>query len=44
MTNRLWNVLMLLVRPDRLGRGYGGALVRLIERELAGRGARLAHT
>jgi ribosomal protein S18 acetylase RimI-like enzyme len=41
MTQGTWNVLLLLVRPDRQGQGRGAALMRFIEQTLAARGERL---
>jgi ribosomal protein S18 acetylase RimI-like enzyme len=36
-----WNLLMLWTRADRQRRGYGGALVAAVEKELVSRNARL---
>lgn len=36
-----WNLLMLWIRADRHGKGHGGLLVKQVECELRGRGARL---
>jgi ribosomal protein S18 acetylase RimI-like enzyme len=41
LTEGTWNLYMLAVHPDRQRQGRGAALVRHVERELAGRGARL---
>ena len=41
MTNGTWNALMLLIRADRHGKGYGSGLMRQAEQALAERGARL---
>ena len=41
MTNGAWNLLMLLVRHDRQGRGYGAKLVAHIEQLLTQARARL---
>ena len=41
LTDGTWNLYMIAVHPARQGRGRGAALVRHVERELAGRGARL---
>lgn len=41
MTNGAWNLLMLLVRQDRQGQGYGAALVAHVEQLLTQMGARL---
>lgn len=37
LADGVWNLLMLVVRPDRQGRGRGAALVDRVERELVGR-------
>ena len=41
VTSGTWNLLMLWTREDRHGKGHGSALVRHLEKELAGCGARL---
>jgi ribosomal protein S18 acetylase RimI-like enzyme len=41
MTDRTWNVLMLLVSPDRHGQGVGAELMRHVEETLTARGGRL---
>ncbi len=39
--DRLWDMTMIAVRPDRQGRGLGRAVVRHVEDDLRSRGARL---
>ena len=41
MTSGTWNILMLLVNPDRQGQGYGRALMSYIEQTLVERGEHL---
>jgi ribosomal protein S18 acetylase RimI-like enzyme len=41
MAEGTWNLYMLAVHPDRQRQGRGAAMVRHVERELSGRGARL---
>ncbi len=41
MTNRTWNVLMLLVHPEHHRQGIGQALMRLMEQTLADQSQRL---
>lgn len=41
LTEGTWSLYMIAVHPDRQGQGRGAALLRHIERELVGRGARL---
>ncbi len=41
MTSGTWNVLMLLVSPDRQRQGYGSALMSYVEQTLLDRGERL---
>jgi len=41
MTHRTWNILMLLVNPDRHSQGHGRALMSYVEQTLANRGERL---
>ena len=41
MTSGTWNVLMLLVDPDRQRQGHGSALMRYVEQTLVERGERL---
>ena len=41
MTRGTWNVLMLLVDPDRQRQGYGSALISYVEQLLRDRGKRL---
>ncbi|WP_420456964.1 GNAT family N-acetyltransferase [Rubrivirga sp.] len=41
MTDGTWNALMLIVRPDRHGRGHAQALMGALDSALADRGARL---
>lgn len=41
MAERVWNVLMICVAPENHGEGLGVSLMRHIEAELAGEGARL---
>ena len=39
--DRVWVLTMLAVRPDRQGRGRGGAMLRGVEEDLRARGQRL---
>jgi len=41
LTDRCWNLLLIAVDPDRHGAGIGTALMRHVETDLAGLGARL---
>ncbi len=41
MTSGTWNILMLLVNPNRQGQGYGKTLMNYIEQTLVERGERL---
>lgn len=41
MTDRTWNVLMLMVSPEYHGRGVGASLMRHVEETLTARGGRL---
>lgn len=41
LADRVWNLLLLAVDAARQGEGRGAALVRHVEAELTGRGARL---
>lgn len=41
MTNGTWNILMLLVSPDRQGQGHGSTLMSYVEQILREQGERL---
>jgi ribosomal protein S18 acetylase RimI-like enzyme len=41
MTDRVWNLLLIAVHPERQGRGLGAALMRHVERRLSAAGARM---
>lgn len=41
MTNDVWNLLMLWISPDHQRQGVGNALIKLIEKELRNKHARL---
>jgi ribosomal protein S18 acetylase RimI-like enzyme len=41
MTDGTWNILMLIVSPDRHGQGHGRTLMSYVEETLVARGARL---
>lgn len=41
MTNGVWNLYLIAVRPDRQGQGRGTALLRYVEQMLTARGERL---
>jgi ribosomal protein S18 acetylase RimI-like enzyme len=40
-TDRVWDLTMIAVHPDRQGHGLGGNLMRHVEEDLRGRGQRL---
>ncbi len=41
VADRVWDLTMIAVRPDRQGRGLGPALLRCVEEDLRARGQRL---
>lgn len=41
MSNRIWYLYLIAVRPDRQGQGRGTALLRYVEEMLAARGERM---
>ncbi|MDJ0703391.1 MAG: GNAT family N-acetyltransferase [Leptolyngbyaceae cyanobacterium MO_188.B28] len=41
MSQGIWNLLFIAVRPDRQGQGRGTALIRYVEQTLTSRGARM---
>lgn len=41
MSDRVWNLFFIAVRPDQKGKGLGKQIIQYVEESLAGRGERL---